>query len=96
LVRSRGDLVGLAYFVSHGADLVRSGGEDGVDDAGGGCVGTGISDIGGAATALVDATQEAAATGDPSPLRVKTQAPSSSGSVACTDLVLHCSHKLQS
>jgi hypothetical protein len=25
----------LTYFVSHGADLVRSGGEDGVDDAGG-------------------------------------------------------------
>jgi hypothetical protein len=33
--------VGLAYLVSHCADLVRSGGEDGVGDAGGGCVGAG-------------------------------------------------------
>jgi len=41
LIRFARHWVGLAYFVSHGADLVRSGGEDGVDDAGGGCVGVG-------------------------------------------------------
>jgi len=36
LIRFARHWVGLAYFVSHGADLIRSGGEDGVDDAGGG------------------------------------------------------------
>jgi hypothetical protein len=41
LIRFARHWVGLAYFVSHGADLVRSGGEDGVDDVGGRCDGAG-------------------------------------------------------
>jgi hypothetical protein len=73
LIRFAQHWVGLEYFVSHGADLVRSGGEDGVGDAGGGCVGAGRRRRRRAATAASSVAGRVGTPGwDPSPLRAKT------------------------